>query len=220
MLKFERSFRYGVISLFILILVSTTTAMTMIESMVPTKNSEFNRLLLQQDALTALLLDYVEPQEDRAKIDERLKATALVIFDKENWNPEQESSLGIIREHLSNPGNTLDQARTRQSFKTLIEIQSTRINKKVEELHTTGLAGSWSLGFLSLITLGVLYVFYSRSNASIVSPVVELIQGLQDWTSGNRQRRLKSRVVSADIQGGFNIINDILDGEISIEKRR
>jgi len=213
MLKFERSFRLGIVSLFILIVVTTTTAMTMIEEMVPTSDSKIRHLLHQQEVIVELMLKEGAPRLKPSEFDEKLAGSNLALFDSRDWALEQEPHLALIRDYVSNPDNQLDPAIVQQSFQSLIDIQNQRINRELSDLRTMGLAGSWSVGILSFMTLAVLYVFQSRVRVSFLNPVTELVLGLRNWASGNRQRRLQSAEATPEIQESFSTINDLCDGE-------
>lgn len=195
-------------------IVTTTTAMIMIEKMVPVSNSELVGLLVQQKALTTLLLRDLGPRIDRGEAPESSEAAKLIIIDSKGWSPEQEAAVSLIREHID---NTVTQADSgfQNAMRSLIEIQNRRIERKIGDLRTMGLAGSWSVGILSLLTLAILYFFQQRFKILILNPVAELVRGLQDWTNGNRQRRLRNTDASWEVQESLRGINDLLDENTS-----
>ena len=210
-LKFERTFRTGLVIFFMLNVVTTATSMAIVEKMIPLHDDEFNRLLTQQDVLLRLMFG---PEADTP---ESLKATQearLVLNDDSSWSDEQKSAIFHIRSSLATDNLTVaDQSEVRRQYRTAIELQKDRIKKKLESFRTMGLAGSWSIGILSLLILFVIYAFQRRMTTAILQPLAEIIHGVQDWVKGNRQRRLRCSRAVPEIYEGVTIINEILDIE-------
>ena len=210
-LRFERTFRTGLIIFFMLNVVTTATSMAIVEKMIPLHDDEFNRLLDQQDVLLRLLFG---PESESP---ESLKATQqarLVLNDDASWSGEQKPAIFYIRSTLATLGATAaDQPEVKRQYRIAIELQKGRIKKKLESFRTMGLAGSWSIGILSLLILFVIYAFQRRMTTAILLPLAEIIHGVQDWVKGNRQRRLRCSRAVPEIYEGVTIINEILDIE-------
>lgn len=210
-LKFEKTFRTGLIIFFILNVVTTTTSMVIVEKMIPLHDAEFNRLLAQHDALLGLMFG---PESDAPEALKETQEARLILNDDASWSDEQKAAIFHIRSSLATKDLTaVDQPEIQRHYRTAIEAQNLRIRKKLESFRTMGLAGSWSIGILSLLILLAIYAIQRRMTTVILQPLAEIVHGVQDWVKGNRQRRLRSSRTVAEIHEGVTIINEILDIE-------
>lgn len=217
-LKFEKTFRTGLIIFFMLNVVTTVTSMAIVEKMIPLHDDEFNRLLAQQDVLLSLMFG---PESDTPESLQATQEARLILNDEASWSDEQKPAIFQIRSSLSMKDLTaVDQPEIQRQYRTAIELQKRRIKKKLESFRTMGLAGSWSIGILSLIILLVIYAIQRRMTTAILQPLAEIIHGVQDWVKGNRQRRLRCSRTVPEIYEGVTIINEILDIEAMARQRK
>lgn len=209
MLKFEKSFRTGIIVLLALNILTTVTSMVIIEKTVPMHDEEFNRLIAQQEALMILLLGH-DPNEMGAS--ELAQKTRFILNDETSWSDDQKPLILSIKDSLTERDlSSIAEAKSHRYYKKAIEMQKERLRKKLEGFQTTGLAGSWSVGLLSLVSLLFLYVFQHKTARSTLTPFAEILQGIKDWAGGNHQRRLRGLRAEPEVFEAVTSLNDILD---------
>lgn len=213
MLRFERSFRVGIIALFLFNLLSSATSMTMIEKMIPSHDPEYEALRNQQNALVTLLMSRLNSESGEKGKDQ--EAALLILQDQEKWDERQRDLLGVVRRRVMNTPElpVPDDNEFFLAAQTLTKLQKERLDRKIESFRKRGLASSWVVACMSLLSLVALFLFHARIKESLVNPAAELVRGLQDWWQGNRQRRMRCPKVGSEIYESSVILNDILDNK-------
>lgn len=214
MLKFERFFRAGVLILFVINVLVTLASMSLIERMIPTHDSNFRLIMAQRKALQTLLAARMDPAAFPRE-SEALESAILLLQDQKAWSKEQQEHLDRIRLQVLalKDTNTVPIEDFFRSWKALSDLQRLREEQKLESFRNAGLAGSWVVGAMSLVSLLALFIFQLRAKRLIVLPAAELVRGLNDWWSGNRQRRMRCPKSASEIHDSVRIVNDILDDQ-------
>lgn len=209
MLRIEKRFRLAIAIFFILNVVTTATAMIMIEKMIADRNSERSLLENQMNALAALGMEF-EALGEATTRNEELKQASFVILDNKGWSTVQESDLTLIRTAFL-PGTITSREDLKFAFKRLLNLQNQRLTKSNQSLKAMGLAGSWTVGILSIFSLTYLFLASRKIRREIVDPLAEIVHGMGDWLNGNRQRRLNPNMADSAVHESINQINEVLD---------
>ena len=83
---------------------------------------------------------------------------------------------------------------------------------KDKTAQTISLTGAWAIGLLLFLSIGIQFFFRFKTVSALVSPLEELLDILDNFSSGNRQRRcLDSRSSVLEIRKISYLINKLMD---------
>lgn len=207
---FPKKFRLGIVLIFIAMLVLTTAAMIMIERMIPLHDKELLQIVEQQTVLHDLSAGSRLSQTSTPYERESLNKALLQLAQADAWSVQQQALIPRVQEAFSE-SSSVEANELAEVLQNLVNLQSNRLNEKLESMRLKGLAGSWTVGLLSLFTMVGLYRFYVRTRDSVLAPTQEIVQGLHDFHQGNRQRRFRSHLHGGEFHESLSILNDILD---------
>lgn len=99
-----------------------------------------------------------------------------------------------------------------QKVVLLAEMNLHEMNKKNTNARAIGLAGAWALGFLVLISLIIQLILRKRLFLSLIQPTTNLIAVINDFVSGNYQRRVPhDNDASNELKNASAQLNKLLD---------
>jgi methyl-accepting chemotaxis protein len=138
-------------------------------------------------------------------------AQTNVTIDSEKEHLTEIASLG--KDYWS--GNLDKRPQLSEKITELSSINLKKMNEKEDKARLLGLSGAWALGFLIVVAIVLQLILRARIIDSQMEPISELLSVLRDYSEGNSLRRFRNSNAGNEIQKGGQMLNDILDRDMT-----
>lgn len=136
-------------------------------------------------------------------------------------SPRERELLGPLLHSLHTPPAWSPQLQQElaEQLEPWVRFQRTQSQSSLQEAHLLGQAGAWSAVGLSLLTLLLSLVLLARIKRTLILPLEELHQVLEESESGHRLRRCHPRPSFSEMQKIQERINRLLDLQLRPPQR-
>ena len=129
---------------------------------------------------------------------------------------EEQKILGQIKDlavlYWASNSNEVERQQLSTYITSLAKLKLQDMQTKDDEAQFMGLAGAWAIGILLLLSISVQLYFRHKTLATIIKPVEDLMQAMESFACGNRQRRfLVNPEAVKDLRKLGQLTNDFLD---------
>jgi hypothetical protein len=185
-------------------------AISLVERLVPAIDEIMRENSLIVSAATAMHEAVILSQEDKFETALNFALTSVTI-DSEKPMLNALKTLG--KEYWD--GNLDKKSQLSEKISELSTINLKKMNEKEEKARRLGLSGAWALGFLIVSTVVLQLILRARIIGAQIEPISDLLSVLRDYSEGNSLRRFRNSNAGNEIQKGGQLLNDILDRDMT-----
>ena len=204
----EKLIFFGVWLMILFNLLLSFGAVWSLQRMNPEIQRIYERNVVSLDACEKMLLALAEPAVDMKVFSEALQTAAGNITER----GEQET---VVR--ISTLADKLHTGTTEDRHQLILEIiRLTNFNKnaiKQSALQAQKLrqAGAWGMVFATLFFFTAALFFEQRLHRSLLMPLQEIANVMEERMKGDRFRRCNLSGISSEMKKIFAAINDLID---------